>query len=63
MVRHLVETGQPGGIVNIISMTAHCGQSYLMAYSASEGMPATRSPKNVANAVFEFICIRNLENS
>jgi len=36
VVRHLVETGQPGSIVNVISMTAHCGQSYLTAYSASK---------------------------
>jgi short-subunit dehydrogenase len=35
VVRHLVETGKPGSIVNIISMVAHCGQSYLTPYSAS----------------------------
>ena len=49
VVRHLVETGQPGSIVNIISMTAHCGQSYLTAYSASKGALVTLT-KNVANA-------------
>jgi NAD(P)-dependent dehydrogenase (short-subunit alcohol dehydrogenase family) len=27
MVAHLVETGKPGSIVNILSMAAHCGQS------------------------------------
>ena len=27
VVRHLVETGHPGSIVNILSMVAHCGQS------------------------------------
>ncbi|MBV9491468.1 MAG: SDR family oxidoreductase [Verrucomicrobia bacterium] len=49
VVRHLVETGQPGNLVNIISMTAHCGQSYLTAYSASKGALVTLT-KNVANA-------------
>jgi len=49
IVRHLVETGQPGSIVNIISMTAHCGQSYLTAYSASKGALVTLT-KNIANA-------------
>jgi NAD(P)-dependent dehydrogenase (short-subunit alcohol dehydrogenase family) len=49
VVRHLVETGKPGSIVNIISMAAHCGQSYLTPYSASKGALATLT-KNVANA-------------
>ena len=49
VVRHLVETGQPGSIVNILSMVAHCGQSYLTPYSASKGALATLT-KNVANA-------------
>ena len=49
VVRHLVETGQAGSIVNILSMVAHCGQSYLTAYSASKGALATLT-KNVANA-------------
>jgi NAD(P)-dependent dehydrogenase (short-subunit alcohol dehydrogenase family) len=49
LVKHLVETGQPGSIVNIISMAANCGQSYLTAYSASKGALATLT-KNVANA-------------
>jgi NAD(P)-dependent dehydrogenase (short-subunit alcohol dehydrogenase family) len=49
VVRHLVETGQPGSIANIISMTAHCGQSYLTAYSASKGALVTLT-RNVANA-------------
>jgi NAD(P)-dependent dehydrogenase (short-subunit alcohol dehydrogenase family) len=49
VVRHLVETGQPGSIVNILSMVVHCGQSYLSAYSASKGALATLT-KNVANA-------------
>jgi NAD(P)-dependent dehydrogenase (short-subunit alcohol dehydrogenase family) len=49
LVKHLVETGKTGSIVNIISMAAHCGQSYLTAYSASKGALATLT-KNVANA-------------
>ena len=49
VVRHLIETGQPGSIVNILSMVVHCGQSYLAAYSASKGALATLT-KNVANA-------------
>ena len=49
VVRHLVETGQPGSIVNILSMVAHCGQFYLTPYSASKGALATLT-KNVANA-------------
>ena len=49
VVRHLAETGNPGSIVNIISMVAHCGQSYLTPYSASKGALATLT-KNVANA-------------
>jgi NAD(P)-dependent dehydrogenase (short-subunit alcohol dehydrogenase family) len=49
VVRHLVETGQSGSIVNIISMAAHCGQSYLTPYSASKGALETLT-KNVANA-------------
>jgi NAD(P)-dependent dehydrogenase (short-subunit alcohol dehydrogenase family) len=49
LVKHLVQTEKPGSIVNIISMAAHCGQSYLTAYSASKGAVATLT-KNVANA-------------
>ena len=49
VVRHLIETGQPGSIVNILSMVIHCGQSYLTPYSASKGALTTLT-KNVANA-------------
>jgi NAD(P)-dependent dehydrogenase (short-subunit alcohol dehydrogenase family) len=49
VVRHLMKTGQPGSIVNILSMVAHCGQTYLTPYSASKGALATLT-KNVANA-------------
>src|SRR5205807_8032098 len=46
LVRHLLDTKKPGSIVNILSQTAHCGQSYLTAYSASKGSLATLT-KNV----------------
>ena len=49
LVRHLLDTKRPGSIVNILSQTAHCGQPYLTAYSASKGSLATLT-KNVANA-------------
>ena len=49
LVSHLVETNKPGSIVNILSMSAYCGQSFLTPYSASKGALATLT-KNVANA-------------
>jgi NAD(P)-dependent dehydrogenase (short-subunit alcohol dehydrogenase family) len=49
VVRHLIDAGEPGSIVNILSMVVHCGQSYLTPYSASKGALATLT-KNVANA-------------
>jgi NAD(P)-dependent dehydrogenase (short-subunit alcohol dehydrogenase family) len=48
-VRHLLDTGRPGSIVNILSMVVHCGQSYLTPYSASKAALANLT-KNVANA-------------
>lgn len=56
MVRHLVDQGRPGSIVNILSMVVHCGQSYLTPYSASKAALANLT-KNVANA-FAAKCIR-----
>jgi NAD(P)-dependent dehydrogenase (short-subunit alcohol dehydrogenase family) len=49
VVRHLVDTGRPGSIVNILSMAVHCGQSYLTPYSASKAALANLT-KNTANA-------------
>jgi NAD(P)-dependent dehydrogenase (short-subunit alcohol dehydrogenase family) len=49
MVGHLVEKKQPGSIVNILSQSAHCGQSFLVPYSASKATLAILT-KNVANA-------------
>lgn len=49
MVRHLVDTGAPGSIVNISSISAQCGQSYLTPYAVSKGALSVLT-KNVANA-------------
>ena len=48
-VRHLLEREAPGAIVNVLSMSAHAGQSFLAPYSASKGALMTLT-KNVANA-------------
>lgn len=48
-VRAMKERGEGGSIVNIITMAALCGQSYLTPYSASKGGLMTLT-KNVANA-------------
>jgi NAD(P)-dependent dehydrogenase (short-subunit alcohol dehydrogenase family) len=49
VVQHLVETGKPGSIVNILSMVIYVGQSYLTPYSASKAALANLT-KNTANA-------------
>ena len=48
-VAAMKERGEGGSIVNIISMAALCGQSYLLPYSVSKGGLMTLT-KNVANA-------------
>ena len=48
-VRALKEAGEPGSIVNILSINVLCGQTFLTPYSASKGGLATLT-KNVANA-------------
>ncbi len=48
VVRHLLETGKPGSIVNILSMSAHGGQAFLAPYSASKGALTTLT-RNAAN--------------
>jgi NAD(P)-dependent dehydrogenase (short-subunit alcohol dehydrogenase family) len=48
-VRAMKEAGEPGSIVNILSVNALCGQPFLTPYSASKGGLATLT-KNVANA-------------
>ncbi len=49
VVKHLLQRGEPGSIVNVLSMSAHCGQAFLAPYSASKGALATLT-KNVAQA-------------
>lgn len=48
-VRHLLDDGSPGSIVNILSQSAHCGQSFLVPYSASKATLANLT-KNVAQS-------------
>jgi NAD(P)-dependent dehydrogenase (short-subunit alcohol dehydrogenase family) len=49
VVKHLIETGKPGSIVNILSMVIYVGQSYLTPYSASKAALANLT-RNTANA-------------
>jgi NAD(P)-dependent dehydrogenase (short-subunit alcohol dehydrogenase family) len=49
VVAQLLDRKAPGSIVNVLSMSAHCGQSFLAPYSSSKGALATLT-KNVANA-------------
>lgn len=49
LVGHLLATGKPGSMVNVLSVNVHGGQSFLSSYSASKGALATLT-KNVANA-------------
>ena len=49
VVRHLLDTGKSGSIVNILSTSAHVGQSFLTAYSTSKGGLQTLT-MNTANA-------------
>jgi NAD(P)-dependent dehydrogenase (short-subunit alcohol dehydrogenase family) len=56
VVKGLVEAKAAGSIVNVLSMSAHTGQSFLTPYSASKGALAVLT-KNVANA-YRFNRIR-----
>lgn len=49
LVRHLLERKLSGSIVNILSQSAHCGQSFLVPYSASKATLANLT-KNVAQS-------------
>lgn len=49
LVANLVDTGQSGSIVNIVSMAAHCGGPMVTPYSGSKAALANLT-KNVANA-------------
>jgi NAD(P)-dependent dehydrogenase (short-subunit alcohol dehydrogenase family) len=48
-VRHRLARKAPGVIVNILSQSAHCGQSFLVPYSASKATLANLT-KNVAQS-------------
>jgi NAD(P)-dependent dehydrogenase (short-subunit alcohol dehydrogenase family) len=56
LVAHLLSRNAPGSIVNVLSMSAHAGQSFLTPYSTSKGALMTLT-KNVANA-YRFNRIR-----
>jgi NAD(P)-dependent dehydrogenase (short-subunit alcohol dehydrogenase family) len=47
MARRLKDTGRPGAVVNVITMSSHGGQPFLTGYSASKGALATLT-KNTA---------------
>ncbi len=49
LIRHLLDRGAPGSIVNIQSVNAHCGTPELAIYSASKGALQTLT-RNAANA-------------
>jgi NAD(P)-dependent dehydrogenase (short-subunit alcohol dehydrogenase family) len=48
-IRHCLERGRPGSVVNIQSMNAYCGIPELAVYSATKGALVTLT-RNVANA-------------
>jgi len=47
VVKRLLETNTPGSILNILSMSAHAGQSFLNPYSSSKGALATMTKHGV----------------
>jgi NAD(P)-dependent dehydrogenase (short-subunit alcohol dehydrogenase family) len=47
VVKALADAGEPGSIVNVLSMSGHGGQPFLAPYSSSKGALATLT-KNVA---------------
>lgn len=49
VVKALIDAGEPGSIVNVLSMSGHGGQPFLAPYSSSKGALATLT-KNVAYA-------------
>ena len=48
-IRHRLQAGGSGSVVNILSMNAHCGHPDLAIYSATKGALSTLT-KNAANA-------------
>jgi NAD(P)-dependent dehydrogenase (short-subunit alcohol dehydrogenase family) len=49
LTRSLLERGAPGSVVNILSISAHCGQSFLAPYASSKAALAVLT-RNAANA-------------
>ena len=49
VVKHLLERKAPGSMVNVLSMSAHAGQSFLTPYSTSKGALMTLT-RNVASS-------------
>lgn len=49
LARHLLEKKAPGSIVNVLSQSAHVGQSFLVPYSASKALLANLT-KNFAQS-------------
>lgn len=49
LTRHLLETGKPGSVVNILSVSGVVGQSFLTPYAASKAALSVLT-KNAANA-------------
>jgi NAD(P)-dependent dehydrogenase (short-subunit alcohol dehydrogenase family) len=50
LAQRAIDAGHAAGVVNILSMSAHCGQSFLAPYSASKAALANVT-KNAANAL------------
>jgi len=50
LARHLIDTGKPGSMVNILSTSAYVGQSFLTPYATSKGGLLTLT-KNTANSL------------
>ena len=48
-IAHMRKRGEPGAIVNVLSINAHCGAPELAVYSATKGALLTLT-KNAANA-------------
>jgi NAD(P)-dependent dehydrogenase (short-subunit alcohol dehydrogenase family) len=60
LVRHLKAKKRPGSVVNIITRSAHGGQPFLTAYSASKGALATLTKNNAHALRFDRIRVNGL---
>jgi len=59
-VKLMLDTQTKGSIVNIGSMSAHCGQSYLTPYSMSKGAIATMTRNVAASTRYDQIRVNAL---